>query len=165
MDDPIVVRIAEFHAGRGEGRMKTFALGSCLAIVLYEPANRVGALSHTMLPQAQNTPSSEAGTRTPAKYVDSAIPAMVQEICKLGASPSKVVSKLVGGARMFPGIASSEVVNIGERNVARARQVLAAMKISIVAEDTGGTHGRSVLFDLSDGSLLVSSLKAGERTL
>lgn len=160
-----MVRIAEFHSGRGEGRMRTFALGSCLAIVLYEPTNRVGALSHTMLPCAQTTSSLETSTRTPAKYVNSAIPAMLEEIRRLGASPSKVVAKLVGGARMFPGVTSSETANIGERNIEQARLVLAAMKIPIVAEDIGGTHGRSVLFDLCDGSLLVSSLKAGGRTL
>lgn len=165
MDDPIVVRIAEFHAGRGEGKIKTYALGSCVAIVLYDPEKRIGAISHTMLPEPQSTLSSGTSTKSPAKFVESAVPAMLQEMRKLGASPHRVVAKLVGGARMFPGIPSAETANIGERNVERARQVLAALRVPIVAEDTGGSHGRSVLFSLCDGSLLVSSLKIGERML
>jgi len=165
MDDPVVVRIAEFYAGRGNGRVKTYALGSCVAIVLYDPEKHVGAISHTMLPEPQIAPALGVSSKIPAKYVDSAIPAMLQEMRKLGASPSRIVAKLVGGGRMFPGIPSSETTNIGERNVERARCALASLTIPIVAEDTGGSHGRSVVFNLSDGSVVVSSLKVGEQTL
>jgi len=165
MDDPVVVRIAEFHAGRGEGKIKTYALGSCVAIALFDPEKQVGAISHTMLPDPQNASSSGSNLKNPAKFVGSAIPAMLQEMRKLGASPPRVVAKLVGGARMFPGIPSADAANIGERNVERARQALSDLGIPIVAEDTGGTHGRSVLFSLCDGSLLVTSLKAGNRVL
>jgi chemotaxis protein CheD len=66
---------------------------------------------------------------------------------------------------MFPGIPSSEAANIGERNVERARRALEALRIPVVAEDTGGTHGRSALFNLNDGSVVVSSLRDRERIL
>lgn len=147
--------------------MRTYALGSCVAIILYDPGKKVGALSHTMLPEPQvSMGEGRPDTlKNPAKFVDTAIPAMLQEMRKLGASQVRVVAKLVGGARMFPGIPSPEAANIGERNADRARRTLGDLGVPLIAEDTGGTHGRSVLFNLQDGTVVISSLKVGERIL
>lgn len=167
MEEPVVVRIAEFYAGRGQGLMRTYALGSCVAIILYDSEKKVGALSHTMLPEPQVSldEGCQGPLKNPAKFVDTAIPAMLQEMRKLGASQVRVVAKLVGGARMFPGIPSPESANIGERNADRARRTLVNLGVPLIAEDTGGTHGRSVLFNLKDGTVVISSLKVGERIL
>ena len=35
---------------RGEGRIITYALGSCIGITFYDPVTRLGALLHIMLP-------------------------------------------------------------------------------------------------------------------
>jgi chemotaxis protein CheD len=49
--------------------------------------------------------------------------------------------------------------------VAATREVLAALQIPLVAEDTGLDYGRSVYFHLADGRVEVRSLKAGDRVL
>jgi chemotaxis protein CheD len=56
-------------------------------------------------------------------------------------------------------------VNVGERNVTATRDVLAALRIPLIAEDTGLDYGRSVYFHLSDGRVEVRSLKAGDRVI
>jgi chemotaxis receptor (MCP) glutamine deamidase CheD len=43
--------------------------------------------------------------------------------------------------------------------------VLRLADIPLVASDTGGEHGRSVYFHVSDGRVVVKSLKMGERVL
>jgi len=56
-------------------------------------------------------------------------------------------------------------INIGDRNVAAARQALEASRVPVVAEDVGSDHGRSVHFHLDDGRVEVRSLKKGNRVL
>ena len=55
---------------------------------------------------------------------------------------------------MFPGINS--IVIIGKRNIETVKNLLKKLKIRIIAEDTGGNQGRSVWFDTTDGSVVVS---------
>ncbi|OYT53184.1 MAG: hypothetical protein B6U76_08865 [Desulfurococcales archaeon ex4484_217_2] len=48
-------------------------------------------------------------------------------------------------------------MNIGDRNVKAAREVLREKGIPIVAEDVGGTVSRSVFFDLEAATIFVTS--------
>jgi chemotaxis protein CheD len=66
---------------------------------------------------------------------------------------------------MFGNLAASGGTNIGERNVAAVRQVLAKSNIAIIAEDTGRDYGRSVYFHLADGRVEVRSVRNGSHVL
>jgi chemotaxis protein CheD len=66
---------------------------------------------------------------------------------------------------MFGQLAAGSGVNVGERNIAATREVLAAHNIPLVGEDTGLDYGRSVYFHLADGRVEVRSLKVGDRVL
>jgi chemotaxis protein CheD len=66
---------------------------------------------------------------------------------------------------MFGQLANGSGINVGERNLSATRDVLAALGIPIVAEDTGLDYGRSVYFHLADGRLEVRSLKKGDRVI
>ena len=48
------VGIAELRIARSPTVLKAFGLGSCLAIALYDPELRLGALVHSLLPQRNN---------------------------------------------------------------------------------------------------------------
>jgi chemotaxis protein CheD len=76
-----------------------------------------------------------------------------------------VRAKLVGGASMFSNLLPAGSIQIGDRNVAAARQALRALGVPIIAEDVGSDHGRSVHFFLDDGRVEVRSLKKGNRVL
>ena len=84
------------------------------------------------------------------------VPSIVVGVFAYGVAvlPFKQFSALAGGAALFADVLS---VNgrVGERNVAAARAALAAAGIPIVAEDIGGTAGRSVSFDVGSGALAV----------
>ncbi|HWC45509.1 MAG TPA: chemotaxis protein CheD [Casimicrobiaceae bacterium] len=157
----IRVKVAECAVGREEQTLITIGLGSCVAIALYDSVARVGGLAHTLLPD-----ESMARDRTnPAKFPSSAVTLLLAEMTRLGADPTRVRAKLVGGASMFANLLPSGGINIGDRNVAAARQALERNKIRIVAEDVGSDHGRSVHFHLDDGRVEVRSLKKGNRVL
>jgi chemotaxis protein CheD len=105
-------------------------------------------------------------TTNPAKFPETIVPLMLQEMRALGGGAAgRVSAKIVGGASMFGQLAAGTGVNVGERNVAATREVLAAHRIPLVAEDTGLDYGRSVYFHLADGRVEVRSLKAGDRVI
>ena len=157
----IRVKVAEWAVGRDEQTLITIGLGSCVAIALYDSAARVGGLAHTLLPD-----ETMARDRTnPAKFAASAVTLLLAEMTRLGADATRIRAKLVGGASMFANLLPAGGINIGDRNIAAARQALQRNGIRIVAEDVGSDHGRSVHFHLGDGRVEVRSLKKGNRVL
>jgi chemotaxis protein CheD len=122
-------------------RMITMALGSCLGIVLYDPSTAIGAMAHVMHPRRQRLKNK--GSR--AKFVDSAVDLMIDKMVGRGATKRSIIAKIFGGARMFepkPGVPG--VLQIGDENVAAAREELEARHVPIVAENVGGTMEASL---------------------
>lgn len=153
MSERLRVGISEFRVATPPAVLISYGLGSCLAIALYDPQLRVGALAHTLLPSAR-----PGWSERQTKFVDSATRLMVAQLVEQGAQPQQLVAKLAGGANMFSAIGLSPDSGIGLRNLQTARQVLAELGIPVVAEDVGGTSGRTVEFDLASGRLLVRSV-------
>lgn len=161
-DVDVRVKVADYAVRRGAHVITTIGLGSCVAIALYDPDSRIGALAHILLPSR----SMSRETENPAKFPDTIVPVMLEEMRELGAGRAgRISAKIVGGASMFGQLAVGSGVNVGERNVSATREALAAARIPIVAEDTGLDYGRSVYFHLADGRLEVRSLKKGDRVI
>ena len=157
----ILIKVAEHAVASGDNTLVTIGLGSCVAIMLYEPTARVGGLAHVLLPS--DTMARDRTNR--AKFALSAVPLLVGEMVQLGAQPRLIIAKLAGGASMFSALLPSGGINVGERNVQASRQALSALNIPVMGEDVGRDHGRSVYFHLSDGRVDVRSLKRGNRVL
>jgi len=157
----IRVKVADCAVGRDDQTLITIGLGSCVAIMLYDEVARVGGLAHTLLPDE----SMARDRSNPAKFAASAVALLLAEMTRLGADARRLRAKLVGGSSMFANLIPAGGINIGDRNVAAARQALRASVVPIVAEDVGSDHGRSVHFFLDDGRVEVRSLKKGNRVL
>jgi len=156
----IRVKVADY-AVAAAGTISTIGLGSCVAIVLYDEVVHIGGLAHVLLP-------SQAMSRdqtNPAKFPSTAVPLLLEEMRRLGASLERVRAKIVGGASMFGNLVPSGGINIGERNVIAVRETLASVNIPIIADDTGSDYGRSVFLHLDDGRVEVRSLRKGSRVL
>jgi chemotaxis protein CheD len=155
------VKVADFAVGRdGDTVIATVGLGSCVAIALYDPATRVGALAHVLLPA-----ESMARDRTNrAKFPAAAVPMLLAEMKQLGCDGG-IGARLVGGASMFASLLARGGVNIGERNVEATVRALVAAGVPLVAQDTGGDYGRSVTLELDTGRVLVRSIKRGDNVL
>ncbi len=169
MEGLIQVGLGELRvAANSEVILACYGLGSCVGVAIYCPVNRVGALAHVMLP----TCALAHQPLKKAKYADSAIPDMLEQMERMGAQRRLVVAKIVGGARMFsmPGRRGREGemgyrLQVGERNVEAVKSTLKRLKINLAGEDTGGDYGRTIRFALSDGSVLVSSVRHGVKKL
>ncbi|MBE3595447.1 MAG: chemotaxis protein CheD [Hydrogenibacillus sp.] len=158
--DVIRVGIADLAAAAAPGRIRTAGLGSCVGIVLYDGRHKIGGMAHIMLPDS----GQARGDVQAAKFADTAVPELIRRMEALGAHRSRLVAKLAGGAHMFQQV-RSEALKIGERNVEAARAALRAHDIPILAEDTGGTLGRTIELDLEDGTLYVRTAQNGEQAL
>lgn len=148
----IIVGVAQFRVERAPVSLVTMALGSCLGIVLYEPASRIGALAHAMHPTRERVKNNA----NRSKFVDSVIPILVDRMVREGARRENIVAKLFGGARMFESYKGCRgVAQIGDENVNSARRMLKEMNIPVVGECVGGTNGRTIAFDLETGKVMV----------
>lgn len=156
----IAVPIAGCEVALDDARLITIGLGSCVAIALHAPTHRAGGLAHIMLPH----PALSTDHTRPGKFAGTAVPHMLEQLRALGVT-GHIEARLVGGASMFEQLLPVGSVPLGARNVVAARAACAAAGIPVVAEDTGGGHGRSVYFEVTDGRLLVRSVAHGDRTL
>jgi chemotaxis protein CheD len=154
------VKVADHAVARGDAVISTIGLGSCVAIVLYDAAHRIGGLAHILLPS--ESMSRETANR--AKFPASAVPLLVEKMYELG-SRGALVAKIVGGASMFGALLPAGGINMGERNIDATRRALKAANIPIVAQDVGGDYGRSVYHYVLDGRVIVKSLRKGELAL
>jgi len=161
MPEEILVRVAEFRAGRGDAVIATLGLGSCIAIALHDPDAVVGGLAHILLPSR----SLNRGADNPGRFPQTAVPALLAEMVALGADPRRLVARLVGGASMFANLVPAGSMQMGDRNVIASRDTLNQLAIPIIAESVGGLEGRSVWFHVAEGRLLVRSVGHGLQAL
>ncbi len=152
-----IVKIADFAVSAGNTTLVTIGLGSCVGIALYEPAARIGALAHVLLPHG----TAALSAHTPGKYPHSAMEVMVRRMRELGAV-GRIDARLIGGASMFAALLAPGATSLGARNIAAAQAACADHEIPIVAQDVGGAHGRSIFFDVQAGDLLVRSMAVGD---
>lgn len=149
MPELIRVGMADYKVGRGPATIISYGLGSCIGISMYDPQAKVGGLLHIMLPDSKQSRASE----NPAKFADTGLPLMLGDLLQLGASRSRLVAKMAGGAQMFAFANATDIMRVGLRNAEAAKKILQELKIRLVAEDTGGTYGRTVQIDLETGSI------------
>ena len=69
----IVVRVSDMAVASADEVLVTVGLGSCVAIMLYDPETRIGGLAHILLPSKALTRQSD----NPAKFPQSAVPALL----------------------------------------------------------------------------------------
>lgn len=161
MSQTIKVGISDLNVTKSPNILVTYALGSCVGICLYDPAAKIGGLSHIMLPDSKQIASVANQTM---KFADTAIELLVGKMEALGARRIRMKAKIAGGAQMFSGINNSSLANIGQRNVLAVKQELARLRIPIIAEDTGKNYGRTLFFSVEDGMMRIKSANRGEWT-
>ena len=151
-----IVRVADWAAGRGNETLVTLGLGSCVAIMLYDARAGAGAMAHILLPSR----SLARDTTNPAKFPETAVPFLIEQLGTLGADPRRLVAKLAGGASMFAQLMMPGAVQMGERNLVATRNALRAAAIPVAGEAVGGQAGRSVRFFVADGRVEIRSVGA-----
>ena len=134
-------------------RLITYALGSCLGIVIYDPVACVAGMLHVMLPTG--TIDAQKMQDKPAMFVDSGVPILFKECYKLGAKKERMIIKVAGGAHAG---ASEEAdrFQIGKRNMIALRKLLWKNGVLMHANDTGGIQTpRTMWVDVATGDVTL----------
>lgn len=161
MPELIRVGMADYKVGKAPDVIISYGLGSCIGISLYDPQRKVGGLLHIMLPDSTQSRASE----NPAKFADTGIPLMLDEVIKLGAVRSRIVAKIAGGAQMFAFANATDIMRVGARNADAVKRILKELKIPLCAEDVGGNYGRTVQIDLETGIYRVKTIDKGDKEI
>jgi len=150
-----VVGIGEFAVGTGPaGLIVTHALGSCVAVCIYDPTTKVGGLLHFLLPESRINPA-RAQTQ-PGAFADTGIPLLFQTAYAHGLTKAACVVRLAGGAEIT-GDGSRAALAVGKRNVLAARNLLWRNGVLIKGEALGGGGARTVTLHLATGRIEISN--------
>lgn len=157
----VKVGMADLNVTKDDGILTTLGLGSCVGITLHDPFRKVAGLAHIMLPSSKTIRNNTNA----AKFADTAVGVLLDKVLALGASRSRLVCKLAGGAQMFAFANKNDIMKIGERNIIASREAVKELRIPIVAEDVGGNFGRTIEIDASTGMLLVKTIGRGTKQI
>lgn len=155
MSEIIKVGMADLKTCISPNGVTTLGLGSCVGIAIRDPAVKVGGLAHIMLPDSTAIRNSHQNI---AKFADTGIDELIRQMEALGAKKSRLVAKIAGGATMFNFQGTSDLLQVGDRNVAATKEKLKQLGIPILAEDTGANFGRTVTFYPETGEFHIKTV-------
>lgn len=159
--EQVKVGIADYKIIKAPKKIMTIGLGSCVGICIYDTKTKVVGLAHIMLSDSKRFKNID----NEKKFADLAIPKLVNEMIDLGCERSNLIAKIAGGASMFNFSDSKMISDIGKRNGIAVREALKKEKIDIVAEDIGGSKGRTMIVDSLTGKVTLRIVGEGIKEL
>lgn len=155
------VGIADLNIVKAPGKIMTIGLGSCVGIAIYDKRIKIAGLAHIMLADS----SQFKKITNKAKYADLAIPTLVDKMLELGCSKKNMTAKIAGGASMFNFSDVSMISDIGKRNGIAVKKALEKEGIRVIAEDIGGSKGRTMIFDAENGEVTLKIVGQGVKKI
>jgi len=157
----IVVGIADIKVSNNpEDTLITYALGSCIGVIVYDPVVKVGGLLHFMLPESKVNP--QRAKENPYMFADTGVPLLFKTCYKYGAKKRRMIVKVAGGAEIMD---EARYFNIGKKNYAVLRKIFWRNGVLIRAEDVGGMVNRTVELDIGTGEVRLKIPGQGIRKL
>jgi chemotaxis protein CheD len=149
----LTVDIADMQVSADpDGVLVTYALGSCIALMVWDPVKRAGGMIHYMLPQSSTAP--EKAKVKPYMFADTGIPELFHAMYALGCNKRDLVVKVAGGAALM---STTDLFEIGKRNHLMLRKLLWKAGVPIKAEDVGGTDYRTARLFNDTGRVLIKT--------
>ncbi|MBE5844821.1 MAG: chemotaxis protein CheD [Butyrivibrio sp.] len=161
MSQIIKVGMADLNICVSPDGITTLGLGSCVGIAVRDPVTKIGGLAHIMLPDSKEIKNN---SNIP-KFADTGIDELIKQVVAKGANKSRLVAKIAGGAQMFAFNSGNATMRVGERNVAATIKKLKELNIPILAQDTGDSYGRTVIFYPENGDFVIRAVGKPEKTI
>jgi chemotaxis protein CheD len=139
----------------------TFPLGACLGVAIYDPLTKVGGLLHSMLPDS--TIDAKRAAARPGMFLDTGLARLLEHAGNLKAKKENLQVYIAGAGEILD---ETACFNVGKRNCAVLKELIAKHGMRITAEDVGGLTNRSMQLDVATGEVrLKFSGEARMRTL
>ena len=146
--------MADLNICKAPDIITTLGLGSCIGLTFYDPVTKIGGMVHYMLPDSTKLKNNS----NIAKFGDTGIRELYNQVIAMGASKYRLVAKIAGGAKMFEVSGLSGIGNVGDRNAEAAKKILKELGVKLIAEDTGLNYGRTVELHCDTGEFYVKSV-------
>ena len=149
----ILLGLGEVAASSTAGdRLKAMALGSCVAVVIFDPAANVVGMLHIVLPESKI--DILKSQKQPGFFADTGIRALIDTMLGKGSNlgqKRRWLVKIAGGAAM------QQVggMDIGKRNVLSSKRLLWGHGLGPRAEDVGGHQSRTVSIDVGSSAVQI----------
>jgi len=140
----IDVNTGQIHLANGDGVLRSVALGSCIAVVAYDPKKKIGAIAHIMLPG-----SAPANNTRKNRYASNAITEILTKMAKAGSQKSDIEVCVVGAGNVL----EKGDDTICTSNIESVMQLLKDNNIPVRASVVGGTERKGAFLDVQSGSI------------
>jgi len=137
----------------------SYSLGSCIGLTAYDPAKRLGAMAHILLPRGTPVRGDEG------KCANTCVPAIIDGMMKRGSRKAGIVVKMAGGAKILALAGTPNGICIGQQNQAAVTQELERLGLRTAAADCGGDFGRTVRLFLDSGVVEIVTATRGQWTI
>ncbi|HKL00109.1 MAG TPA: chemotaxis protein CheD [Desulfotignum sp.] len=153
-----IVGVADMKVSNNPGEsIITYSLGSCIGLVIYDPAVKVGGILHFMLPDS-SIDKQKAAAR-PYMFADSGIPRLFKSAYQLGGDKKRMNVYVAGGAEILD---QQGFFNIGKRNYMALKKMFFKNKVMISKQNVGGNVNRTVRIEIATGDIYVKTSGSGE---
>ncbi|MBI3993012.1 MAG: chemotaxis protein CheD [Candidatus Lambdaproteobacteria bacterium] len=130
----------------------TYSLGSCIGVVMHDPASRVAGLLHFQLPDSKG--HEQRAANNPHMFADTGIPLLFSQMQAQGARRERLVLGMFGGASMLD---DQKLFKIGIKNTRAAKKILWQNCVSVKHEDVGGSVSRTISVEVATGRVTLKS--------
>ncbi len=138
--------------------LSTYALGSCIGVIVYDPVGKIGGILHLLLPDSTISPDKAA--RQPAMFANTGLPLLFKAMAGLKAERQRLRVFVAGGAGMLH---NQDPFKIGERNSTATFEFLTKNGLPVAYRDVGGTINRTIHLEIGSGAITMKTPLANEQ--
>ncbi len=135
--------------------IRAVALGSCIAVIIYDRSKKIGGIAHIMLPGRSPKGNGESKT----KYAEDALDILFDTVKKLNMKTSDWEISIVGGANVL------QEGNIPDKVIKSVLDYLKKLNIEWNNKRVGGTERRSAFLDTTSGKVFFTEGDSAVREL
>lgn len=163
LQQTILIEMGEIKVSKDKTEILSCGnLGSSMAVVMFDAANRIAGIAHVVLPDSA-VDKNMGQLKTPEKYADLAIPTLAELFFQEGGQKPNTTIRIVGGAQMFNfGGGGGNFLNIGSRNNIAIRAALSKLGFAVDKAEIGGNKARSLRLLIATGQLYVKRIGENE---
>lgn len=148
----LIVGVGDMKVSKNpEDQIITYALGSCIGVVIYDPIAKVGGMLHAMLPDSSIHKDKKKEDFNPDKFVNTGIPSLFKAAYKLGAEKKRIIVRLAGCSQVMD---ESGIFNIGKRNYAATKKMLWKNSVIIKSEHCAKSDSVTVILNINTGETI-----------
>lgn len=135
-----------------EDIIKTFALGSCVALVIYCPNSKRLGMVHIALPDSSII-RNEDNKYKEGYFADVAVPMLFNKVCGGFANYKKEYEVSIFGGALSKN--KKDIFNIGLKNLIKIDEILIEKNVKFDYSNAGGNYSRTIEVDVKTGTPII----------